>query len=34
MNDIGVYPVIASSALFLTFGIVPLFFVKETWKKQ
>jgi hypothetical protein len=33
MNDIGVYPVIASSALFLILGIVPLFFVKETWKK-
>ena len=33
MNDIGVHPVIAASACFLTVGIFPLFFVKETWKE-
>lgn len=33
MNDIGMYPIVAVSILYLILGIIPLFFVKETWRK-
>ena len=34
MNDLGIHPIIAASVCFLTFGIIPLIPVQETFKKE
>ena len=32
MNDVGLNPIIAISALFSIMSIIPLFFIKETYQ--